>query len=167
MRINSYHNGEYPRPLTDREREWIEWILPPTGYHSYRDAISGMMVIGEGRRGKGELILGNVGDKTDFSEPLPSVAAYGVIETNLGPISITLREILNNQISVEIVSHRLQDIPQEFQEFGYFLTQTISAVLHRSAISTPNIESLWTVSKSGLVNEVLSRWQFAGFSRGR
>ncbi len=57
--------------------------------------------------------------------------------------------------------------PWEFQGFGYFPTRTISAVLHPSAISRPNIASRWMGSTSGLVNEVLSRWQFAGYSRGR
>ena len=57
--------------------------------------------------------------------------------------------------------------PQEFREFGYFLTPTISAVSPRSVISPPNIASRWMASKSGLANEVLNRWQFAGFSRGR
>ena len=118
MTDNSYHNGEYPRPLSIREREWIEWILPANryGYKSYRDVIGTMMVIGEGRRGKGEIILSVVGGKPDFNEPLAPVAAYGTIETNFGAISVTLREIVNNQISVEIVSHRSEDVPKEFEE---------------------------------------------------
>jgi len=112
------HNGEYPRPLSPREREWIEWILPSdrAAYRSCRELISSMMVIGPGRRGKGEIIIGESTDKPDFSEPLTSVAAYGAIETDVGTISITLREPANNQISLEIVSHRSEDIPPRFEE---------------------------------------------------
>src|ERR1041385_402285 len=115
---NNHTNVEYPRPLTGREREWIEWILPADrpGYRKYRAMIETMTVIGEGRRGKGEIILGFKEDKPDFSEPLAPVAAYGTIETNLGAISITLRENVDNQISVEMVSHRMEEVPQEFEE---------------------------------------------------
>src|SRR5258707_15313997 len=111
----NFHNGQYPRPLSTREREWIEWILPidRSGYKFYRDAASAMMVIGEGRRGKGEIILGVPGDVPDFDEPLGPVAAYGAVETNFGAISVTLREIVRNQISVEIVSHRSDQVPKE------------------------------------------------------
>jgi hypothetical protein len=112
------HNGEYPRSLSPREREWIEWILPPDrpAYQSYRALISTMMVIGRGRRGAGEIILGGSTEMPDFSEPLSSVAAYGAIETNVGTISITLREPASDQISVEIVSHHSDDIPSQFEE---------------------------------------------------
>ena len=75
-----------------------------------------MTVIGEGRRGKGEIVLGKSGDTPDFSEPFGSVFAYGAIETNFGMISITLREKVNEQISLEIVSHRLEEVPQQFEE---------------------------------------------------
>jgi hypothetical protein len=43
----------------------------------------------------------------------------------------------------------------------------ISAVLHRSVTFQPSIESQSMASKNGLVSEVLSRWQFAGFSQVR
>jgi len=46
---------------------------------------------------------------------------------------------------------------------GYFLTLIISAVLHRSATFQPSTGLQSMASKSGLVNEVSSRWQFAGF----
>jgi hypothetical protein len=108
----------HPRQLSTQEREWIEWILPSdrSGYKSYRDAIRSMVIIGEGRRGNGEMILGNTGTYPDFSAPLPSVFAYGAIETNFGTISITVREMLDEQISVEIVSQRSENIPEEFEE---------------------------------------------------
>jgi len=108
----------YPRPLSAREREWIEWILPGdrSEYNQYREAIRSMVVIGDGRRGEGEVILGNEAALPDFSAPLSPVFAYGAIETNFGTISITVREMLDEQISMEIVSQRSEKIPDDFEE---------------------------------------------------
>src|SRR5258706_16128770 len=85
-------DAQYPRPLLPREREWIAWILPADrpGYKHYREIIDAMEVIGEGRRGSGEIILGQRDARIDVESPLPSVYAYGVIETNFGTISITV-----------------------------------------------------------------------------
>jgi hypothetical protein len=75
-----------------------------------------LLVIGEGRRGAGEIILGSAADQPDFSAPLAPVFAYGMIETNFGGISITLREESCGQVSVEMVSHRSEQIPEQFEE---------------------------------------------------
>ncbi len=111
-------NSQYPRQLTPREREWLEWILPSnrTGYRQYRELIDKMTVLGEGRRGKGDMILGISGDVPDTDSPLPPVFSYGVIETDLGQITITLREIVSDQIGVEIVGQRTEEVPEEFEE---------------------------------------------------
>jgi len=109
---------EYPRSLTRREQEWIEWILPEerAGYRQYREILAEMIVIGEGRRGSGEMILGKSGDQPDFSAPLPPVFAYGLLETDRGEISVTLREVLDDQISVEMVCRSSDTLPDEFLE---------------------------------------------------
>ena len=109
---------DYPRPISPREREWMDWILPPDrpGYRHYHDLVSGMVVIGKGRRGEGEIILGAEGSTPDVSSPLAPVFAYGAIETKAGTISITMREISDGQISTEIVSHQSEEIPSEFEE---------------------------------------------------
>lgn len=111
-------NGEYPRPLSAREREWIGWLLPSgcPVYLGFREKILTLEVIGEGRRGKGEIILGNAGDTADFSEPLPPVFVYGMIETDNGNISITIREMLIDQVSIEIVIHGREEIPEQYSE---------------------------------------------------
>ena len=74
------------------------------------------MTQGQGRRGPGEFILGTAEDKPDFSEPLAPVAAYGAIETDSGTISITLREPLHGQISVETVCQSHEEIPVQYRE---------------------------------------------------
>ena len=111
-------NSVYPRSLTAREKEWLAWILPSSrdGYREYRDVVERMVVLGEGRRGKGNVVLGHSGDVPDIESPLPPVFAYGAIETNLGVISITIRENVEDQIDVEIVSHRTEEIPETFEE---------------------------------------------------
>ncbi|HLX13521.1 MAG TPA: hypothetical protein VKS81_11970 [Bacteroidota bacterium] len=109
---------EYPRPLAPREREFLEWVLPSdrAGYRTHRELIATLSVIGEGRRGEGEIILGAPGDTPDFSAPLPAVLAYGMIETDHGTISVTVREMLDNQVSVEIVGHGTETVPEQFTE---------------------------------------------------
>ena len=121
-------NALYPRSLTAREREWIEWILPADrpGYAYYRRLIESMAVIGQGRRGEGEIILGTRSTQIDIESPLPSVFAYGAIETNFGTISITLRDVQDEQISLEIVSHRADFVPEEFEEFRRWTYSTWS-----------------------------------------
>ena len=109
----------YPRLLTEREQEWIEWILPAdrSGYRRYREIVQSLVVLGEGRRGHGEIILGKENASIDLESPLPAVFAFGVIETNFGTLTITLREVQDDQISVEMVSNRGDFIPEEFEEF--------------------------------------------------
>lgn len=111
-------NSHYPRPLTKKEKDWIEWILPPdrSGYRQYRELIQNMVVLGPGRRGSGNFILGFSGDTVDVGGPLPPVFAYGVMETSTGMISISLRENVGDQIDVEIVSHQREDVPEMFEE---------------------------------------------------
>jgi len=108
----------YPRPISPLEREWMDWILPldRPGYRHYHDLVRGMVVIGKGRRGEGEIILGPEGLTPDLSNPLAPVFAYGAIETKTGTLSVTMREVLDGQISVEIVSHHSEEIPSEFEE---------------------------------------------------
>ena len=109
---------EYPRPIQAREREWMDWILPADrpGYLSYRQLIGGMVVIGDGRRGEGEIILGAEDSIPDITGPLAPVFAYGAIEGRAGTVSITIREISDGQISVEIVSNRSEEIPRDLGE---------------------------------------------------
>lgn len=111
-------NSQYPRPLTPRERGWLEWVLPAErpGYRVYRSYLDTMVVLGEGRRGKGDFILGYADDMPDTTITLPPVFAYGVIETNFGPLTITVREQYADQIDVEIVSHHSEEVPEDFEE---------------------------------------------------
>ncbi len=101
-----------------RERGWLEWLLPEDriGYREYRCALEKLLVIGQGRRGKGNLVLGRAGDEPDLTSPLPSVFAYGVIEAKEGTISILTREEAGAQIEIEIVPMKGDTIPEIITE---------------------------------------------------
>ena len=111
-------NGLSPRPLRRTERELLESVLPAdrSGYREYRDLIRAMIVLGEGRRGKGNFVLGFEGDTADVTSPLPPVIAFGMIETTQGSFSITVRQYAGKQIDVELVSDRGDDVPDVFEE---------------------------------------------------
>lgn len=111
-------NGLYPRPLRIKEKEMLESVLPSdrAGYLEYRQLIDKMVVLGEGRRGKGNLILGFEGDKPDITSPLAPVIAFGILETDRGEFSITVRQYIGRQIDVEIVSQREEELPDSFDE---------------------------------------------------
>jgi len=110
----------YPRKLRNKELDMIEFVLPVDrpGYRQYREWISSMLVLGEGRRGSGNLIMGYDGDIPDRVSPLAPVIAYGVVETTRDSYSVTLREYLGRQVDLEIVSAHGEEIPDHFEEKG-------------------------------------------------
>ena len=80
------------------------------------------MVIGAGRRGEGEIIIGKPDQQPDFSAPLAPVYSYGVLQTERDAITLTLREIFDDQISVEIVgmaTDAVAEIPGTVRKWTY------------------------------------------------
>lgn len=108
----------YPRPIRVKERDLLEAVLPldRPGYRLYRDELEHLVVIGEGRRGPGNLILGSNGMEPETFAPLTPVVAYGVVETTREIFTVTVREFLGGQIDVEIVSSHGEEIPDHFEE---------------------------------------------------
>ncbi len=108
----------YPRSLRAKERDLLESVLPPDrpGYRKYRELLETMQVIGEGRRGAGNLILGYPGQAPDVTSPLSPVVAYGVVETTQDRYTITVREFTGDQLDVEVVSAHDEEIPDHFEE---------------------------------------------------
>lgn len=118
---SSPHNGQqalFPRALTAFEKSALVWLLPEDkpGYNEYRKFISMWKVVGEGRRGAGNYILAEPGTTADTESPLPQVLAYGMIETDRADISVTLREVFENQLEFEIVNVKGETIPERFSE---------------------------------------------------
>ncbi len=117
-RVMKLRSDIYPRPLREKERDLLEFVLPEEspGYAEYRRRIAGMVVLAEGRRGTGNLVLGRKGDQADTISPLASVIAYGAVETTQDTYTITVREHVGDQIDIEIVSSHGGEIPDHFEE---------------------------------------------------
>ena len=100
--------GGYPRALTDLEKILILRVLPEDapGHSPHRNFIHTAVVIGQGRRGEGEIILGIEGHIPELDAPLPPVFAFGVGRSGDEEISVTVREILDGQASIEIVGRQ-------------------------------------------------------------
>jgi hypothetical protein len=111
-------NFHYPRALTSQEKGWLDWLLDPErkGYREFRLRLEGLLVIGEGRRGRGNLVLGHAGDQPDLLSPLAPVFAYGVIEAEEGSISVLVREEAYEQVEVEIVPLKGEVVPEKLTE---------------------------------------------------
>lgn len=99
---------QYPRRLSTQESGLILWTLPEeaSGYRPYREFVERSWVIGQGRRGEGELLLGPRDARPDLTAPLPPVMAFGVAVAGDDEVSVTVREILDDQMSVEIVGRK-------------------------------------------------------------
>ncbi|MDH4070348.1 MAG: hypothetical protein OEV30_07980 [Ignavibacteria bacterium] len=99
-------NGRYPRAIAVGEREMLLFVLPldARGYREYREDIQAMSVIAQGRRGAGHLILGAPPLEADHDSPLTPVFAFGMINNEDAAWSVTVREKLDAQIDVELMS---------------------------------------------------------------
>ena len=94
----------FPRELTSVERELLLWVLPKErpGYSTARSIVEEAAVIGGGRRGEGNYILGKVGRPIDVESPLPQILAYGVVENQEGELTISVREPQGDQLEFEM-----------------------------------------------------------------
>jgi hypothetical protein len=94
----------YPRELTQREKNWLFTMLPEDrpGYKNFRNKISNSVVIGEGRFGEGNFILGNKGDEPDYTISSAPVFAVGQIFCDNCTIDVIIHEEDEGQIEVDI-----------------------------------------------------------------
>ncbi|MEX2116050.1 MAG: hypothetical protein WEB37_04130 [Bacteroidota bacterium] len=94
-----------PRDLNGLERDLLLWVLPADrpGYQTVHSLVADWKVTARGRRGSGNYILSPLDERVDVESPLPQLLAYGVLETDQGDISVTVREPLGNQVEFEIV----------------------------------------------------------------
>lgn len=129
----------YPRDLRPKERDLLESVLPAArpGYRHTKERIAAMTVLGQGRRGEGDLVLGLKGDSPDCTSPLPPVIAYGMVESTRDAFSITVREEMEAQINVEIVSRGGEEIPDHFEEKRRWTYSTWEPGLPSPATGTP------------------------------
>jgi hypothetical protein len=155
----------FPRGLRLKERDLLESVLPSDrpGYRRYRELLETMQVIGEGRRGAGNLILGHPGDVPDLTSPFAPVVAYGIVETTRDRYTITVRESRGDQIDAEIVSLHDEVIPEHFEEKRRWTYATWRPGSVSPATGTP-VREVQIDSRSVLVIAVADKrlWLYDG-----
>lgn len=94
----------YPRKLTASERTILFSILPDgkTGYKNYRSLIDKFYLIGEGRFGNGNLILGELDKLSDPFISSSSVFALGNIFTTDEDYYVVIHSIDEGAIEIQI-----------------------------------------------------------------
>jgi hypothetical protein len=109
------NNERYPRPLTDAERNWIFTALPENkpGYKKYRDIIDSYSVIGAGRFGAGNLILGNDDDVADPDNLAAPIFAIANITYGDAGVYVALHEEVEEQIEIDFKASSSGNIPDD------------------------------------------------------
>jgi hypothetical protein len=108
-------NDTFPRELTQREYDWLLTALPENkiGYKKYRDLVENLVVIGCGRFGAGNLVLGEEDDVVDLEDPSAPIFAIANISYQNANIYVTIHEMFENQIEVDIKSVNGEIIPDD------------------------------------------------------
>jgi hypothetical protein len=118
--MNQNGQRKYPRNLTPREKDWLFYLLPEEShaYAEYRSNIASMLVIGEGRFGEGNLMLGYEGDSPDLSYSSLPVFACGQIICMGCIIQVSIHEFFDNKIEVSLNNLSDSGIPEFLLETG-------------------------------------------------
>ena len=94
----------FPRTLKEIEKELLFSILPfdKPGYKIYREKINNKYVIGFGRFGETNLVLGNKEDKFSIQDASAAIFAAGSVIYNEGKIEISINEEIDDKIEFDI-----------------------------------------------------------------
>jgi len=113
-------NNNFPRSLNELEKEWLFYLLPAdrVGYKKYRDIIDKMVIIGEGRFGEGNFVLGNAGDEPDLSYSSLPMFATGQIIFKECTIQVSIHELYDNKIEISINNISGEGIPDKQTEIS-------------------------------------------------
>ncbi|MGE5679584.1 MAG: hypothetical protein ACM34K_01770 [Bacillota bacterium] len=116
----SISHSEFPRDLTLFERECLLYILPSNkpGYNIYRQKIESLSVIGYGRFGQSNLILGEKSAQPDLTAPSAPVFALGAIKFMEKEVYILLHEEFEEQIEFDISGIDIFDNAVKLTETG-------------------------------------------------
>ena len=122
--MNLSNSNIYPRALTSQEKDWLYYVLPDTGtsYRTYREKIESMVVIGEGRFGEGNYVLGYEGDEPDLSYSSLPMFACGQIEFEEAKVQISVHELYDNKIEFsinEIMGEAIPEGAKEIRRWSY------------------------------------------------
>ncbi|OIP60886.1 MAG: hypothetical protein AUK34_05905 [Ignavibacteria bacterium CG2_30_36_16] len=94
----------FPRELYNSEKEILFYLLPEKkpGYNCYRKKISAMFVIGNGRFGDTNKIIGSAESTIDLSAASTPVFALGTIYEPGKKIDVLIHEEMDGQIEFDI-----------------------------------------------------------------
>ena len=94
----------FPRKLKELERELLFSILPSekSGYLTYREKIENKYVLGSGRFGETNLILGSKEEELNIQDASSTIFAAGSIIYNEGKIEISINEEIDDRIEFDI-----------------------------------------------------------------
>lgn len=97
-------NDDFPRDLSTTERTILYAILPENkkGYNNYRDKINHLLVIGSGRFGGNNLLLGREGEEIDLSVSSTPVFAIGTVYYNDSAADVVIHEEQDDKIEYDI-----------------------------------------------------------------
>ncbi len=112
----------FPRKLTELEKNLLFSILPEnkSGYNAYRKKIENLFVIGKGRFGETNLILGKEGNVPDFTIPSPPVFAIGFVYYENNKADIIINEQIDDEIEFDIFfSNALNENLREIKRWSY------------------------------------------------
>lgn len=101
----------FPRKILTAEKILLFSILPETktGYAAYRKLIPELFVIGEGRLGGGNFILGNPDDKPDLTISSSPVFAIGTAQTDAAKYDMTIHSISESMIEFQIQPYPVEE----------------------------------------------------------
>ncbi len=93
----------FPRPISNYEKRILFSILPEykSGYQEYRKKMEELSVIGSGRFGKNNYLLGPSHSKPDLAIPSSSIFAIGGNIFKEGELYITIHEENYGQIEID------------------------------------------------------------------
>jgi len=106
---------EFPRELTDVEREFLYWLLPieKEGYKQFNEFVQGAIVLGEGRWGEGDLMLAPFPASIDKSLGMEPIVAYGECLLNGKLLTISVHDLnADDQLEAQFGIYPLPAEPQ-------------------------------------------------------
>jgi hypothetical protein len=111
---------KFPRALTEKEKYLLFKVLPEnkSGYRKYRDKIEELVVIGQGRFSRDNMILGMPGKKPDLSFPSTPVFAIGTVICKETQIDIAIHEEIDNEIEFDISTNNAYKPDEDLTELS-------------------------------------------------
>ncbi|MFA3782734.1 hypothetical protein ABRY23_06660 [Melioribacteraceae bacterium 4301-Me] len=105
--------NEFPRKLFDYEKEWLFTALPKNklGYKLYRDKIESLFVIGNGRFGGKNFVLGPANSKVDLDVPTSAVFAVSYVFFDSCEVYVVIHEEQYEQIEIDFRLNKGDDFP--------------------------------------------------------